>query len=363
MTPVLCLAGIASPAALVVGHRGGGLISAVMRDVVGALPAAPDPKTPVRNATELVRTVRLTGAYQADVVLKLPPYTRLVLDGSLVPTASLNAASGVSVQGQLGTGMVYGEGDMIGVEGGLFNCSGWTSSQKMPRKGTSTLAGILFNNVLGGWVRGSVVSNCGCGSPGGPRPGYVSGNIWVRNGWGNSIQNVESRDSCNRGVWAQTVKLLVWDGLFHDNGADGIDFDSGTSKSVAYNNVCNNNHRHGVFIEEGASANTVVNNTCMYNHGAGVSEGSANAGPTSDNVVLANTLGPTHGYALDVGGGSPDHATRDFVAVGNDCAGAPSGTHGEVERGIFSLNANWGGSTADTRAQGGATFYFYNPDA
>merc|ERR1712194_799854 len=95
------------------------------------------------------------------------------------------------------------------------------------------------------------------------------------------------------------------------------------------------------------------------------------AGPTSDNVVLANILsapGQGFGFALDVGGGSLAHATKDFMAVGNEINGAESGTHGEVMRGIFSLNTHWGGDSADgfgnasrARAQPNATFYFYNP--
>ena len=99
--------------------------------------------------------------------------------------------------------------------------------------------------------------------------------------------------------------------------------------------------RHGVFLEEGASFNSIINNTCLYNKGAGISEGSAAAGPTSDNIALANVLHAVDqagGFALDVGGGQWSRRTNDFVAVGNDCAGGASGTHGMVNRGIFSLN-------------------------
>jgi hypothetical protein len=91
-------------------------------------------------------------------------------------------------------------------------------------------------------------------------------------------------------------------------------------------------------MDEGASANTIVNNICWYNCGAGVSEGSAAAGPTSDNIVLANDLSRPAGWTLDVGGGSVETATKNFVALGNDVGGGGSGTHGEVLRGVFSLN-------------------------
>jgi hypothetical protein len=140
-------AGAQSP--LTLEHSGGGPISAVMASVISKLPPL-EPTGPVKNATKLVRTVKLSGHYTADVVLRLPSYTRLQLDGSLTATPDLNAGEDTNVQGYLGTGMVYATGEMIGVEGGVFNCSGWKPGTGLPHNGTSTLAGILFNSVLGG---------------------------------------------------------------------------------------------------------------------------------------------------------------------------------------------------------------------
>ena len=69
-----------------------------------------------------------------------------------------------------------------------------------------------------------------------------------------------------------------------------------------------------------------------------------------------------------MGGGSWSRRTNDFIAVGNAVAGADSGTHGMVNRGVFSLNTHWGGDEADgngnasrARANANASFYFYNP--
>jgi parallel beta-helix repeat protein len=309
--------------------------------------------------------VRLIGDYIADVPLKLPSYTRLVLEGSLVAASMLNADSDTGIQGQLGTGMIYAnDAAMVGVEGGRYDCTGWKSNRSMPRNGTSTLAGIVFNSVLGGWMRNVSISRCGCGSSGGPRPGYVSGNIWVRGGWGNAIESVDATYSCNRGVWAETEKLMVWNGNFSYNKADGIDFDAGTTNSLAFNNTCSYNSRHGVFIEEGASGNTVVGNTLIFNRIAGVDEGSAFVDKIShDNVVLGNTLygaGQTSGIGLSVGGGSFHKETRDFIALGNELNGGPSRTHGAVVRGIFSLNTHWGGDNFDTGAFANSSFFFYN---
>ena len=254
--PALAPTPLGSPLA---SSSAGGPISHVVASVLSKLPPL-HPSGPIYNATQLVRTVKLSGHYQADVVLPLPSYTRLVLDGTLTATASLNAGEETNIEGYLGTGMVFATGAMIGVEGGVFNCSGWDPSTSLPHNGTTTLAGILFNDVTGGWITGAEVANCGCSSKAGPRgaTGYVSGNIWVRQGWGNAIEGVHSHHSCNRGVWAETSKLIVWGGVFSHNSADGLDFDAGTQKSVAYNNVCNNNSRHGVFLEEGASFNTIV---------------------------------------------------------------------------------------------------------
>ena len=63
-------------------HRGGGLTSAVMASIISKLPPL-TPPAGVRDGDALMRTVRLTGAYEADVPLILPSYTRLVLDGTM----------------------------------------------------------------------------------------------------------------------------------------------------------------------------------------------------------------------------------------------------------------------------------------
>ena len=63
--------------------RGGGLTSTVMASIISKLPPLTPPATGVRDGDALMRTVRLTGAYEADVPLILPSYTRLVLDGTM----------------------------------------------------------------------------------------------------------------------------------------------------------------------------------------------------------------------------------------------------------------------------------------
>ena len=63
-------------------HRGGGLTSDVMASIISKLPPL-TPPAGVRDGDALMRTVRLTGAYEADAPLILPSYTRLVLDGTM----------------------------------------------------------------------------------------------------------------------------------------------------------------------------------------------------------------------------------------------------------------------------------------
>ena len=133
-------------AAVVRWHSGGGLTSAVMRDVIEKLPALPAlALSPVvTNGSALMRTVHLDGAYQADAALVLPSFTRLVLaPGSTVtPTLALGAGPDFP-RGNFATALVLASGKrMVAVEGGSWNCDGWTSSNASGGTNTSTLSGI-----------------------------------------------------------------------------------------------------------------------------------------------------------------------------------------------------------------------------
>jgi parallel beta-helix repeat protein len=266
---------------LEVWHSGGGLTSAVMRDIIEKLPPLPTLKPLITNGSALMRTVHLDGAYKADTALVLPSFTRLVLaPGSTVtPTLALGANPHFP-RGNFATALVVVFGQrMVAVEGGSWDCNGWTSSNASTN--TSTLAGIWFYNVTGGLIKDLTIRGCGNPAPAGPSPNYVTGNIWVSNGgYGNTVSHVESSHSFNRGIWAEAHKLLVLHSTFHHNAADGIDFDAYTSKSVAYNNTCYNNSRHGIFLEEGASENTIIGNTCHSNAACALCQGSNVAGMT-----------------------------------------------------------------------------------
>lgn len=334
---------------VIVEHTGGGLISEVMETIISKLPFIPRPNATVINGTKLMRQVHLHGDYKADVTLVLPSYVTVFLEGTLTPTMKL-AGTDDMPQGNLMAAMVLGsKADMLGFEGvgqgAVLDCSGWNSTNTTTN--TSSLTGIWFNSVLGAWVRNVTIKNCGMGAPAGPRPMYGSGNIRIADCFGTAIVDVESFGSYNRGLWSQTSRVVVWNGYFHHNVADGIDFDSATSKSVAYNNVCNDNGRHGIFVEEGASYNVLVNNTCLRNQGNGICVGSE-MGPsgTNENTVLANTLGPdnypgTGGQhsSISFGGSDIPHTQMDLVAIGNTMNGNV-GSHGFIQHSLLALNEN-----------------------
>ena len=333
----------------VLRHTGGGLISSVMADIIDKLPYIPRPPGHVINGTKLMRRVHLSGDYKADVPLVLPSYVTVFLDGSITPTMKLAATQSMP-QGNLMAALVLGyKADMLGIEGegsgALLDCSGWNSTNSTTN--TSSLTGIWFESVLGAFVRNLAIRNCGMGAPAGPRPMYASGNIRIDQCFGAAVEGVESYNSYNRGLWSQASRLVVWNGNFHHNLADGIDFDSVTSKSVAYNNTCNDNGRHGIFVEEGASYNVLVNNVCLRNRGNGICLGSL-LGPsgTNYNTVLANILGPDNypgsggqQSSISFGGSDYTHRQLDLVAVGNVINGNVA-SHGNIDHGVFVLNTN-----------------------
>ena len=123
-------------------HSGGGLTSVVMASIISKLPPVSPPTDGVRDGDKLMRTVRLSGAYQSDVPIILPSFTRLVLDGSMeaLPSdkpgqpglhwtldsagSANETASMVSVKG----------GQMVSIEGGSWSCANWN--------------GLSFSNYL-----------------------------------------------------------------------------------------------------------------------------------------------------------------------------------------------------------------------
>jgi len=147
----------------------------------------------------------------------------------------------------------------------------------------------------------------------------------VSGGQSNVVENVESSHSSNRGIWAQTQKLVVSGGSYHHNDADGIDLDSSSSHNTIHNASFYMNSRMGIFLEFSAGYNTIVGNRIYSNHFDGVASGSSPSGPTH-NVILANVLGPSD---YPVGCPLAQRPCPSYCPVPDSCSqvvGLPCGT-------------------------------------
>ena len=260
-----------------------------------------------------MRTVRLSGTYQSDVPLILPSYTRLILDGSIYALPyKLGWTPGSAGEPNMTAAMVsVSDAVMVSVEGGSWSCAKWNAS--VAQGNTSDVTAIYFESTSFSFIRNLNIRGCG-GYAGGPetynytakkytggnssagigigRSGYASGNIRVSGGQSNVIENVESSYSSNRGIWAQTQKLVISGGSYHHNDADGIDLDSGSSHNIIHNVTAFMNSRMGIFMEFSSGYNHVIDSNLGGNHDFGVTTGSAQWGPTF-NVLIGNRFGPS----------------------------------------------------------------------
>jgi len=222
-------------------HSGGGLTSVVMASIISKLPPVKPPTAgAVRDGDTMMRTVRLSGAYEADVPIILPSFTRLVLEGSMdaLPyRLGWTAASAGPTQNTAAMVSVK-NAQMVSVEGGTWSCARWNSSAATTN--TTTVAAIYFDSTSYSFIRNLNISGCGQYS-GGNLSGtfgatsdkyYKSGNIRVGGGESNVIENVDSGYSMSRGLWAQTSQLVVSGGAYHHINGDGIDLDSGSSHNM-----------------------------------------------------------------------------------------------------------------------------------
>ena len=316
-------------------HSGGGLTSTVMASVIAKLPQVTPPKSGVRDGDTLMRTVRLSGAYQADVPLILPSYTRLILDGSMdaLPYQLSWTAGSAGAPNQTASMVSVKGAQMVSVEGGSWSCAGWNSSAAQGN--TTTVTAIYFDSTSFSFIRNLKVTACGSYSGGNTsgsfsigREFYTSGNIRVAGGQSNVIENVESSHSQSRGIWVQSQKVVVSGGSYHHNNADGIDLDSSSSHNTIHNASFHMNGRMGIFMEFASSFNTIVGNRLCGNHFAGISPGSdtAQSPLITFNVILANVLGPS---SYPAGCSLAQRPCPSYCPVNDSCAqfvGLPCGT-------------------------------------
>ena len=314
-------------------HKGGGLTSEVMRSTISKLPPPPAPSpSGVNDGSKLMRTVHLEGDYEADVPLIIPSYVRLVLNGSItaLPYQLGWTEDSAGSPNQTASMVSVKNAVMVSIEGGEWDCSTWNSSST--HGNTTTVTAIYFESTSFSFIRNLKIRACGqysggqnSGSIGIGRVGYVSGNIRVAGGSMNLVQNVESFNSSNRGLWAQTERLIVSGSSFHHNDADGIDLDSSSSHCTIHNSTMYMNARAGIFLEFSASYNTIVGNKIYSNHFNGVGTGALD-GTQSYNVVIGNTLGPSN---FPPGCPVSQRPCPSFCPVADTCeevVGLPCGT-------------------------------------
>jgi hypothetical protein len=165
----LAFVGVAAAAAErpSLSHSGGGLTSAVMASIISKLPVLPPPKPGVRSGERLMRTVRLSGAYHADVPLILPSYTRLILEGTIdaLPYKLGWAPGSAGAPNQTASIVSVSGARMVSVEGGEWSCAGWNSSAAQGN--TTDVTAIYFDSTSFSFIRNLKIRSCG-GYSGGP---------------------------------------------------------------------------------------------------------------------------------------------------------------------------------------------------
>eukprot|EP01043_Picozoa_sp_COSAG02_P033419 COSAG02_NODE_2279_length_9234_cov_37.573071_7_plen_647_part_00 len=339
-------------------HSGGGLTSAVMDSIISKLPpVTPPPNSGLRDGKQLMRTVHLTGAYQADVPLILPSYTRLVLDGSIdaLPYKLSWTPGSAGAPNQTASMVSVKGGKMVSVEGGQWSCARWNSSAA--KGNTSDVTAIFFDSTSFSFIRNLQIRACGgysggnnSASIGVARLGYVSGNIRISGGQSNVVENVDSGYSSNRGIWVQSEKVVISGGSYHHNDADGIDLDSSSSHNVIHNAMFFMNARCGIFLEFSASCNTIVGNKMWSNHEASACTGEYAGSTQTHNVLIANVLGPS-----DYPAGCPlaQRPCPSYCPVNDSCSqvvGLPCGTCHYIDQKDYSARGMTIGASHGTIA-------------
>jgi hypothetical protein len=141
-------------------HTGGGLTSVVMDSIISKLPPVHPNSSGVRGDS-LMRTVRLSGDYQADVPLILPSFTRLVLDGSIAAVPyKLSWMPGSAGPPNMTASLVSAtNASMVSVEGGHWSCAQWNSSSAQGN--TTDVTAVFFDHTSFSFIRNLNITLCG----------------------------------------------------------------------------------------------------------------------------------------------------------------------------------------------------------
>lgn len=116
---------------------------------------------------------------------------------------------------------------------------------------------------------------------------------------------------------------------------------------MVFNNTSHDNRRHGIFVEEAASSCVVTSNRCT-NNTAGIALYDNQAGPSTANVIVGNTLLNNRiGFTFGALQKAPKDAI-DNLFVANVVAGNTIGlsVNGNAQGNYISANRNADGLTA-----------------
>lgn len=325
--------------------------SGVNKAIAYFLPRPESPETSWINSTFL-SYLSLEGAFVVDSSIQLPSLFVLQLSGaSITVTASVGTAA-IIANGTRYTAITGGASGR-----GTIDCSGWTNAT------TPDFRGILALNTAFVQISSLSIVHCGQGGSGSI---HVHGVPFTYNA--EVGPDVEVSFSANRGVWVETTAgVFVHHSRFHDNVADGIDFDAYTSASYAMSNECFNNARHGIFIEQGANLVVASNNTCYNNSGNGIAlYNNLASGALQGNVVIGNYLrdngaeGASWG-SDDNGGNAPavNNVFAGNVLSGNARGGF--GRNGDGKSNVIVGNADTDGLTPGLIAAGPGLVVAFDP--
>jgi nitrous oxidase accessory protein NosD len=225
-----------------------------------------------------VIVLTLTGTFTLDTApLLLQSHTALLLDGVI------NVPSAVRV-----TEAIRGANpsEFISVSGGTIDLGG------------PSREGIFFPSTTMAYIDGVTVTR------GGQRDVRSGGGmLHLARGGGYAILRGNTVDtSGGRCIWTQNTntRFVVFDNDVTNCNQDGVDFDSSTKNSVAFDNRSVDNVRYGVFIEQSASfdkayGNFVTTRGLPSIPGRGVNiynnaTGAGTRGVTDKNTAFSNLI-------------------------------------------------------------------------
>jgi hypothetical protein len=225
----------------------------------------------VQENPKNVVVLHLNGAFTVDAApLTLASNTAVILNGT-ISNDSTTAVHLITAKNPV---------QFISFSGGTVDCGG------------KVMEPIAFTSPTMANLDQITLQNCG--TPNGTNNGMVH----LVGGAGYNIIHANTLNgTAGRGIWTQnpTSRFIVLENHVSNTGADGVDFDSSTSHSVAASNVSVDNRRNGVFVEQSASfdkvyANSATTRGLNASTGRGVNITNNATSASTRNVCDSNVL-------------------------------------------------------------------------